>query len=180
MHIRSARESDFPLCAAIDASYDTETAWQMREVSGHKFWGLQFQEVHLPRTQHLPLAPTPEERSVAWTHRDGFWVAVEARDIVAYTSLIVQHDYRQGIIADLVVAPTHRRQGVATQLLQHVSEWGLRKGLIKLRLDVPLKAQPAIAWAQHHHFSLCGFQDGLWPGQETMLFFCKRLIGYPQ
>ncbi len=176
MHIRSAREDDFPLCAAIDASYDTETAWQMREVSGHKFWSLQFQEVRLPRKQRLPLLPPPEERLAAWKHRDGFWVASEARAIVGYISLTLRPDYRQAIISDLVVAPTHRRQGIATSLLQHVGEWAQRKGIITLRLDVPPKAQPAIAWAQHHHFSLCGFQDGLWPGQETRLFFCQRLI----
>ncbi len=64
---------------------------------------------------------------------------------------------------------------MATALLQYAGDWCMRQEVDQLILECPLKAHPAIAFAQRVGFTLCGFQDAYWPGQEVGLFFRKRL-----
>ncbi|MGC9357674.1 MAG: GNAT family N-acetyltransferase, partial [Anaerolineae bacterium] len=109
MRIRSARADDFEICLNLDASYDTESAWQMEEQYCDGEWRITFREVSLPRTQHVaPLRRAAEQLEV-WEQCDGFWVAVERRKVRGYVALSLEPVHRQARITDLVVAPTHRR-----------------------------------------------------------------------
>jgi ribosomal protein S18 acetylase RimI-like enzyme len=111
----------------------------------------------------------------AWEHCDGFWVAVERLKVWGYLGLTLEHAQQQARIVDLAVAANRRRQGIASSLLNHATRWLERKEIAQLRLNCPLKAQPIQAFAQHHGFSLCGFQETYWPDQEIDLLFRKRL-----
>lgn len=175
MRIRSARNEDLKACLQLDASFETESAWQMVEERGERAWGMQFREVHLPRKQRILHPLQPEERLQAWLRRDGFWVAVERRKVQGYLALALEPDHRQARITDLVIAPEFRRQGFADQLLAHATEWCLRQTVEQLVMECPPKAQPAIAFALGHGFSFCGFQDGYWPEQQVGLFLRKRI-----
>ena len=175
LRIRSARDGDWQACLDVDLSYETESAWQMTELRGEGEWGMRFREVRLPRRQRMMPTLSPEVRLKGWERRDGFWVAVERRKVVGYLTLLLEPEHRQARIADLVVAPEFRRQGIASELLIEVTEWCQRRETDQLILECALKAQPAISFAQHHGFTFCGFQDAYWPGQETALFFRKRI-----
>ncbi len=175
MRIRSARNDDWKTCLALDAGYETNAAWQMEELRGDGEWGMHFREVRLPRRQQIGPLLTSEELLRAWQHRDGFWVATERSKILGYLTLTLEVAHRQARISDLVVAPAHRRKGVAGQLLQHATTWALRQDVEQLILECPLKAKPAIAFARKQRFVICGFQDVYWSGQETGLFFRKRI-----
>ncbi len=175
MRIRSARNDDLKACLELDASYETEIAWQVEELHGEKEWGMRFREIRLPRKQTLAPAYTPEERLVAWQRRDAFWVAVEHNKIMGYLTLVVEAEHRQARIGDLVVAPDFRRKGIAEKLLEYAITWCLRRNVEQLILECTLKAQPAIAFAQKQRFVACGFQEAYWPGQEMGLFFRRRI-----
>lgn len=175
MRIRTARVEDLKACAGIDISYETEMAWQMEELRAENEYGARFQEVRLPRKQHVQPALSPEERLKSWDGRDGFWVAVERRQIVGYLAAKAELEHRQVRITDLGVSADFRRQGIATALLERVTEWGLRLGAEQLVFECPTKAQPALAFAFKHRFTFCGYQDGYWPGQEVALFFRLRI-----
>lgn len=175
MRIRTARDDDWAACLALDLAYETDSAWQMEEVRTEKVYGVQFREVRLPRQQTVTPTFMLESRVQAWERCDVFWVAVEQRVVVGYLGLTVAWDRIQARIVDLGVAATHRRQGIATALLQHATEWAFRHQLPYLMLACSLKAQPAIKLAMNQHFSFCGFQDAYWSEQTTALFFCKRI-----
>lgn len=72
------------------------------------------------------------------------FVAVRGNDIAGVLTLEeVRREATLGRRADhhafihfLAVAPTHRRQGIATKLLQHARQWSADHGFHKLRLHV--------------------------------------------
>ena len=175
MRIRFAREDDWKACLAIDATFETESAWQMEGLQGDGEWGALFREVRLPRKQRVTPFLTPEARAKCWARSDSLWVAIEAREVIGYLALSVAAERSEARINDLVVVEAYRRHGVATELLNRAAEWALRKDVEHLILECPLKAQPAIGFAIKHRFVFCGFQDAYWPGQEVGIFFRKRV-----
>ncbi len=181
MHIRSAREGDWEACLALDRSYDTETAWQMHEISRSREWGVSFREVRLPRKQHIEHAIAPEARLQSWQRCDAFWIAKEHREVQGYIALALEYAHNQARIVDLTVAPPYRRESIGTQLLYHAIEWSLSRSasasheINQMVIEAPLKAQPAVSFAMHHGFGFCGFQDAYWPGQETAIFLRRGI-----
>ncbi len=175
MHIRAVRERDWQACVELDASYETDVAWQVEMLEEGRMWGARFVEIRLPRTQRMPPPLSSALRAQVWAQADGGWVAVDRRRVVGYIALSVEAERRAARILDLAVMPDHRRQGVATALLAHAVDWGSRRHCEQLLLACPLKAQPAIAFALGQGFSFCGFQEAYWPGQELALLLCRRL-----
>ncbi len=176
MRIRSARTDDLQACLAIDLSYETDYAWQLQEERRDKMWQLTFREVRLPRTQRITPHVRTEEHLKVWERCDGFWVATERSEIWGYLTLRLEPDHAQARIIDLAVDAAHRRAGIGSELLRYAVEWMLRQdGIEQMVLECPPKAHPAISFALKHGFTLCGFQDHYWPGQELGLFFRKRL-----
>ncbi len=190
LRVRKIRKGDWPACMELDTSYETESAWQMEEQSGEGQWSVRFTEVRLPRKQRImprcltsvhPAAEgaaIPRGRSGAsgiWQERDGFWVAVESREICGYLGAVLECDHSQVRITELAVAPAWRRRRVATELLAHVTTWSVRQNVDQLVFECSPKAQPAISFAMFHGFTFCGFQDAYWPRQEVGLFFRKRI-----
>ncbi|MFP4394129.1 MAG: GNAT family N-acetyltransferase [Anaerolineales bacterium] len=175
MLIRSAREGDWEACLALDRSYDTEIAWQMQEVRRSGEWGVSFREVRLPRKQHIENTLAPEARLQTWQRCDAFWIAKEHREVRGYIALALEYAHNQARVADLTVAPAHRRQSIGTQLLYQAMEWSLRHEITQMIIAAPLKAQPALSFAMHHRFAFCGFQDAYWPGQETAIFLRRGI-----
>lgn len=175
MRIRSAREEDWKACLELEISYETESAWQMEGLRDDGEWGARFREVRLPRKQRITPFISPEARVKGWARGDAFWVATDQRKILGYLTLVLAAERGEARITDMVVGEAYRRRGVATDLLNHVLEWCLRKDVEHVILECPLKAQPAIGFAMKHRFVFCGFQDAYWPGQEVALFFRKRV-----
>lgn len=175
LRIRSVREDDWPICLELEASFETESAWQMEELHGDGEWGVHFREVRLPRKQIVKPFLSPELRLKGWQNCAGFWVAVDRRNVVGYIVVSLEPAHQQMRVTDLVVAPASRRQGAATDLLLHATEWAGRQGMKQVILQCALKAQPAIGFAMRRRFVFCGYQDGYWPDQEVGIFFRKRI-----
>jgi ribosomal protein S18 acetylase RimI-like enzyme len=51
-----------------------------------------------------------------------------------------------GLLEDLIVMPEFRHQGIATQLLAHVSDWAEKSGLKRLQLLADKTNQPALGF----------------------------------
>ncbi len=176
MRIRAARTDDLQACLAVDLSYETDSAWQIQEERRDKEWQVHFREIRLPRTQRITPHVNAEEHLKVWERCDGFWVATERTQILGYVTLRLEPDHGQVRLIDLAVDAAHRREGIGTELLNHAIAWVLRQpGIEQMVLECSPKAAPAISFALKHGFTLCGFQDAYWPGQELGLFFRKRL-----
>ncbi len=175
MLVRTVRDEDWEACLEVDATYETNTAWQMEEHISSGEWRVTFREIRLPRTLRIRPTTPPEDLLSDWQRRDQFWVAVERRQVIGYLGLDIDQDRHQARVTELVVTPEHRRKGVASELLEHAQVWCLRHRIHQLVLVCSLKAQPGLAFALSHGFSFCGFQDGYWPGQEMALLLRQRL-----
>ncbi len=175
MLVRTVRDGDWEACLGIDAGYETDIAWQMDEYQQSGERHITFREIRLPRTLRIQPMEPDDGHLKSWQRRDSFWVAVEQREIISYLGLVIDQARYQAHIAELVVEPNYRRNGVASAMLLRATEWCLRQRIHQLVLTCPLKAYPAVAFAQHHRFAFCGFQDAYWPGQEVALFFRQRI-----
>jgi ribosomal protein S18 acetylase RimI-like enzyme len=78
-------------------------------------------------------------------------------------------------VADLVVAPEHRRQGIAARLLQAGAEWARKAGLSRLMVEAQTKNYPAICFLERQGFAFCGYNDRYYANQDIALFFSSSL-----
>jgi GNAT superfamily N-acetyltransferase len=173
--VRAVRDEDWEKCLGIDTAYETDYAWQMDEIHSGGEWRISFREIHLPRTLRIQPAISNDNLLKSWQYRDQFWVALEHREVIGYLGLAIDQVRYQARITDIVVTSEYRRMGTASAMLARATEWCLRQHIHQLILVCPLKAHPAISFAQKHHFAFCGFQDNYWQGQEVALFFRQRV-----
>ena len=175
MLVRAVRDGDWEGCLGIDTSYKTQYAWQMDELHSGGEWRISFREIRLPRSLRIQPVVSNDSLLKSWQRRDRFWVALEHREVIGYLGLDVDLARYQARITDIAVTPEYRRKGTASTMLARATEWCLRQHIHQLIFVCPLKAHPAISFAQKHRFAFCGFQDSYWPGQEVALFFRQRV-----
>ena len=175
MLVRAVRDGDWEGCSAVDTSYQTEYAWQMDELHSGGEWRISFREIHLPRILRIQPIIANDNLVKSWQSRDQFWIALEHREVIGYLGLVIDMARYQARITDIAVTPEYRRKGTASAMLARATEWCLRQHIHQLIFVCPLKAHPAISFAQKHRFAFCGFQDSYWPGQEVALFFRQRM-----
>lgn len=177
MTIRPAELEDLEACLALDHSYLTEYVWQMDVQEGNDKVVVTFRTTRLPRLVHVEYPRDREALLADWHHRDSFLVATAKNDaqIVGYLTMAAQDWHKTGWVADLVVAPEHRRQGIASQLLQAGAKWAHKAGLRRLIVETQTKNYPAIRFLERQGFSFCGYNDHYYSNQDIALFFTLNL-----
>ena len=175
MLIRRVRDGDWEACLEVELSYETEYAWQMESLEQNREQGARFREVRLPRKLRIR-HPIPEASQIQnWKAAEEFLVAIEHRQIIGFIGVrqdLIEHQVR---VVDFGVTTEYRRQGVGTSLLRRSAEWCVRQRISHLVLPCPLKAHPAIQFANKHRFNFGGFQEDYWPDHEVALLFYQRL-----
>jgi ribosomal protein S18 acetylase RimI-like enzyme len=183
MKIRPADLADLEACLGLDHSYVTDHVWQMDVQEDETLFTVNFRAVRLPRPVHVKYPRDREALLIGWHHRDCFLVAtVEDNDkdektqsIVGYLTMGAQDWHRTGWVADLVVTPEQRRQGIAAQLLQAGKEWAHKAGLKRLVIETQTKNHPAMRFLERQGFSFCGYNDDYYENQDIALFFSLNL-----
>ena len=110
-----------------------------------------------------------------WQRRTGMLVAVDESLPVGYICVVDDRSSGAARVTDLVVAPEHRRQGIASALLTAVQAWALERGARRLVLEMQSKNQPCIRLAQKFGYEFCGYNDQYYPTQDVALFFGRAL-----
>ena len=179
MLTRPAQLEDLDVCLAIDPSFVTDRVWQMNLCEEREAITASFRAVRLPRPIQVGYPRDPATLRVNWNHQDFFQVALQSSDpqspIVGYLTMSAQDWHQTGWIADLVVAPEHRRQGVATALLKAAGQWAWQEDLHRLVIEVQTKNYPAICFVQRRGFAFCGYNDHYYTNQDIALFFGLNL-----
>jgi ribosomal protein S18 acetylase RimI-like enzyme len=179
MTIRPAELEDLPACLALDHSYMTQKVRQMDLQEENAVVAVAFRTMRLPRPVHVAYPRDQEELLKAWHRRDCFLVATdkdgEEKKIVGYLTMTAQEWHKTGWVADLVVAPEHRRQGRATRLLRAGQTWARRAGLRRLTVEIQTKNYPAICFLERHGFCFCGYNDRYYTNEDIALFFTLDL-----
>lgn len=183
MTIRPAELEDLEACLRLDHSYFTEHVWQMDVQEAEGRVTVRFRTVRLPRTVLVKYPRDRDALLTAWHHRDCFLVAtagagrqeIEALPIVGYLTMGAYDWHQTGWVADLVIAPEFRRQGIATQLLQAAKDWARDAGLRRLTVETQTKNHPALCFLERNGFSFCGYNDRYYANQDIALFFSLDL-----
>ena len=175
VRIRSANEKDLNQCAAIDHSYETEYVWQMQQRVSSDRASVSFRLVRLPRPMHVEYTKSPEHLGSELQSGGCFLVAEEAREILGYLSISVQHWQQIGWINSLVVNRPSRGLGIGTAMMRRGVAWGTSLGLNALVFDVQTKNYPGIRLGQVLGFKFCGFNDQYYANRDIALFFALSL-----
>lgn len=177
MTIRPAELEDLEACLALDHSYLTEYVWQMEVQEESARIAVTFRTTRLPRLVHVEYPRSREMLLADWHHRDSFLIALAQGDvqIIGYLTMAAQDWHKIGWVADLVVAPEHRRQGTAGRLLRAGAKWAREAGLRRLIVETQTKNYPAIRFLKRQGFSFCGYNDHHYANQDIALFFTLNL-----
>jgi ribosomal protein S18 acetylase RimI-like enzyme len=110
------------------------------------------------------------KRSTTWSSdKSATWIALDEGTpcgIIAgkFDDEIAQRAH----VLSMWVAPTHRRTGLATTLLDRVQAWAAASGANELRLMVTSKNDPAIHLYQKYGFTRTGYTEP-YPNDPALL-----------
>lgn len=121
--------------------------------------------------------------SVPWTYKDFedtlkyenvvFLVAKENEQIVGYGGLYMSMD--QGDIANIAVAPSYRRKGIADLLMKELFEEAKNKSVADIFLEVRESNQAAINLYKKYGFEQIGIRKAYYtnPTENGLLMMAK-------
>jgi GNAT superfamily N-acetyltransferase len=144
-----------------------------RQTSGA--WGVLFRTVRLPREIEVDYPRQGEGLLAGWRRRDGFIVAEVDEQVRGYATLAVQPEHGLVWVGDLVVDRSQRRCGIGTALLKAAAQWGCKRDMVRLTLEVQTKNYPAIQFCRACGLTFCGYNDHYWCNEDIAVFFTGRL-----
>ncbi len=173
--IRPALASDLSRLMALDHSIRSDHVWQLELRTDASQVLATFREVRLPRPITLEYPHDPFALADEWKRMSMMYTAISGPDAVGYILLTEQPELSLVRVADLVVAPQVRRQGVGSALLAAAQDWGQGHNSRRMMLEMQAKNLPAIRLAQKHGYEFCGYNDHYYLSQDVALFFARAL-----
>jgi len=174
MEIRPANVIDLNACMAIDDAFETEYVWQMEERTHGGVVTVTFRQTRLPRPMRVTNNISRSALTDNFQRGEAFLVADEA-GVIGFVDAGVSAWNQLFKINNLVVTPARRRQGIGAKLMRAALDWARERDLRIAMLDTSTKDYPAICFYQKLGFSLCGFNDQLFPNRDIALQFALNL-----
>ena len=176
MAVRLAGVADLKVLCDMDLSYVTDHVWQMQVHQNPYGVEVRFDTVRLPRPMKVDYPRHPDEFLPNWRQGECFLVAVDDENRpIAFLDMTARSSLGVGWIRNLGVEASHRRRGLATNLLRAARQWALEQELNKIVLDAQTKNYPAIRFAQKQGFAFCGYNDRYYRNGDIGLFFAMSL-----
>lgn len=177
IQIRSAIARDITAIMQMEHNYETDYVLQMNFQTSRdqNHNAVTFRRVRLPHTQRVEYPRRLKTLINDWTTRSGLLVASLQESTVGYVSLSLDIVPGTAWITDLVVDRRLRRKGIGTTLLLSSLEWGANRACRMLALEMQLKNDPAIRFAQKFGFDFIGFNDRYYSNHDVAVFFGKSL-----
>jgi ribosomal protein S18 acetylase RimI-like enzyme len=174
MEIRLANLGDLNACLAIDDSFETEYVWQMEERNTPGDIAIGFHLARLPRPMRVSGVISRDDLLYNFQHGGALFVADDGA-VRGFIDVTESTWNQVAYINNLAIAPSYRRKGTGTQLMRAALDWGREKKLRAVMLDTSTKDYPAICFYQKQGFTLCGFNDMLYPNHDIALLFAMSL-----
>jgi ribosomal protein S18 acetylase RimI-like enzyme len=174
MEIRLANLGDLNACLAIDDSFETEYVWQMEERNAPGDIAIGFHLARLPRPMRVSGVISRDDLLYNFQHGGALFVADDGA-VRGFIDVTESTWNQVAYINNLAIAPSYRRKGTGTQLMRAALDWGREKKLRAVMLDTSTKDYPAICFYQKQGFTLCGFNDMLYPNHDIALLFAMSL-----
>ncbi|HEX2035756.1 MAG TPA: GNAT family N-acetyltransferase, partial [Chloroflexota bacterium] len=155
---------------SLPAAADPEPAWAPESPGAEAWWappaaprgaapdpweGEDLAQVTPPDAEPTPASPRPVSRPAS---------------AVGYVAAALAPGESCAYLQALVVAPSHRRQGIAGRLLAQACRWAAGQGAVRLMADVSARNYPALRLLEKAGFSFCGYNDRCYPKNEVAIF----------
>lgn len=171
VEIRAYTSADQPGVEAIDTSFTTPTIFEL-VVEPRR---LELVERAQPHAKTYPI----EDAFAFWASWKTAWVAVDAGRVVGFAAVEYEAWHTRLILWHLYVDPSHRRAGIARQLLARCEDHARSKGATHVWLETSNVNVPGIRAYERLGYALCGvdqlYYQSLEYAHEQAVYLAKRL-----
>jgi len=108
--------------------------------------------------------------------REHFFVAVDSGEIVGYS--VASATGREGHVVSVAVHPSHRRQGIGTDLVSTVLRELAKDGVTGIHLEVRIGNVAAISFYERLGFQARSQMKGYYADGEDALVMRKTVTGF--
>ena len=175
MKVRPANAADLERCRRLDRSLATSFVWRVDETVGADNIGVTFRRVRAPRPLPLDYPRDIDSLYDDWRRDECVLVAYEFVTVLGFVLVTVQRGERDGWVKHLVVGRPHRRQGVATRLLESAAAWALANGLERVTVILQSKNDPGIQLLAKCGYLFRGFIDHHFANGEAGMLYSLYL-----
>jgi len=95
--------------------------------------------------------------------------------VFGYLDMTVRRWQAQGWIEHLIVQPSYRRQGIATNLLEAARQWARSNGLVSIVAAVQTKNDPAISLLTKLGYTFAGFIDHYFSNGDIGVLYSREI-----
>lgn len=171
--IRDYVPADQPGVEAIETSFATPTIFDL--VVEPRRIELRERALATPHVKRYPI----EDAFAFWASWKTAWVAEDAGRIVGFAAVEYEAWHTRLVLWHLYVDPSHRKQGIARQLLAAVEAHAQNKGATHVWLETSNVNVPGIAAYERLGYALCGvdqlYYQSLGYAHEQAIYLAKRL-----
>jgi len=175
IEIRPAAEADIPILTVLDHNYTSDYVWQMEHNAEEGQIGINFRQIHLPRSVRVEYPRSPAALAEDWQDRSALLVSTHDNEVVGYISINQKLAPVTNWVTDLAIVRRFRRQGIGSALLLAAQEWARQTNSYRMMLEMQPKNYPAISLAQKLGFEFCGYNDHYYANHDIALFFARTL-----
>lgn len=173
--VRPAAVTDLPALQALDRTDTTEYVWQFSLANDESHLGASFERVRLPRPARLLPMHSLSQLADDAALRALFILAELDEKPCGYLVLGRVHGSMAGLVSDLAVDRSLRRQGIGSALLSAARDWSAKAGIERMLVETHPKNDPAICFCRRNGLVFSGLLDQHYPGLNTALFFGVNL-----
>ena len=173
IEIRPALKTDLDALLSFETHYETSHVWQMDSTNDESQVSASFRLARLPRTVKQDYPRPPALLTSSWLESGIVLAAYHQDKPVGYVR--ISENIAPGVIwiTDLVVKETMRRKGIAKALVLAIEEWGVRRKVKSVSLEMQSKNFPAIQLAKKLGFEFCGYLDHYYPNDDIAIIFTR-------
>lgn len=175
IEIRPALPTDFDALLNLETHYETSQVWQMDSTNDEHQVSACFRPVRLPRSVKVDYPRPAAVLTQAWLEKGIVLAAYHQDKPVGYVR--VSENVVPGTIwiTDLVVKQSLRRKGIAKALILAIEDWGARRKVKSVALEMQSKNFPAIQLAKKLGFEFSGYLDRYYPNDDIAIIFTRHV-----
>ena len=173
--IRALPKKQYNLIGLFQSVYQTSNVWQMERFQEDTRFSVSFNEAILPRAVEVPYKGLIDRMEEDGYQPSAVLIAEIDLEPVGFIAIEEQKKPGSVLIADLIVKPNVRRQGIGSALIIAAQDWAVGKRLRRAVIELQSKNFPAIQLCKRLGYEFCGYHDHYYANHDIALFFGRFL-----
>ena len=177
MIVRPATPGDLDACRRLDGSSQSDSVWNMQQLSEREGITVLLASVRLPRVVEVPYPADVNDLAERLDRGDALLVAEDESEETVAGWLALAFDRAAGLarLEHLLVAPERRRRGVATAMLREAVKVSRQAGMRAMLMACQAKNGPGIALCRKLGLEMCGYNEQQYGDHDVSLLFAYRI-----